>query len=54
LYRKVAIGNSTSANGGVIDHGARGLRLWLRHWLVIWSDHGNTMFGYQFYRLKKC
>jgi len=30
-------------NGDIIDHGARGRRLGLRHWLVIWSDHANTV-----------
>jgi len=30
-------------SGGVIDHGAWGRRLGLLHWLVIWSDHGNTV-----------
>jgi len=43
MFTQVAIGNGTSANGGLINHGARGRRLWLRHWLVIWSDHGNTV-----------
>jgi len=35
----------TSANGGIINHGARGRRLARHHWLVI---------GCQFYRFRKC
>ena len=43
MFTQVAIGNGTSANGGLINHGAWGRRLALRHWLVIWSDHDNTV-----------